>query len=86
MLLLENFIRSRLARARRVAAVSHISNGRVGGNFRSLRVSSSSASTLLINLFFFPYDHIFLILALALRGYILEEAKALIIVCFYMVY
>jgi hypothetical protein len=42
--------------------------------------------TLLINLFFLLYDYIFLILALVLRGYILEEEKALIIVYFYMVY
>jgi hypothetical protein len=46
----------------------------------------SSTSTLLINLFFLPYDRIFLILALVLGGHILEEEKALIIVCFYMVY
>ena len=62
-----------------------MSNGRVGGNLGSLRVSSSLASTLLIDLFLLLYDRIFLIPALALGGYILEVVKALTIVCFRMV-
>ena len=63
-----------------------MSNGRVGGNLGSLRVSSSLASTLLIDLFLLLYDRIFLIPALALGGYILEVVKALTIVYFRIVY
>jgi hypothetical protein len=79
MVLLEYNVGSRLSRACTVAAVFYISEGQVGGSLGSSKVSSSS--TLLIDLFFFLYDYIFLIPALALSSHILEEVKALIIVC-----
>ena len=69
-----------MSRAYTFAIVFYILLGRVSSKGRSLRVLS--CFTLSINLFL--YNRIFLIFALALGSYILEVAKALTIVYFFI--